>query len=121
MAIKANLTLDQGTDFSAVIDLTDTDGNPYNLLGFTVASQMRKNYASRTAFEFTTQSSGATGRISLSMPNTVTQDIDPGRYLYDVEITSSGGTITRVVEGVVTVNPGITRVIEVANNDPDGV
>jgi hypothetical protein len=34
----------------------------------------------------------------------------PGRYLYDVEITSSSGTKTRVVEGIVTVNPEITQI-----------
>jgi hypothetical protein len=35
--------------------------------------------------------------------------MEPGRYLYDVEITSSEGEVSRVVEGVVTVTPGITR------------
>lgn len=110
MAIKANLTMDQGSDFSAVIDLTDAAGNVYNLVGFTTAAQMRKNYASTTAYTFNAQTSGATGRISLTLDNTVTNDIEPGRYMYDVEITSGGGAKTRVVEGIVTVNPGITRV-----------
>ena len=30
------------------------------------------------------------------------------RYLYDVVVTSSGGTKTRVIEGIVTINAGIT-------------
>jgi len=34
----------------------------------------------------------------------------PGRYLYDVEITkTSTSEKTRVVEGQVTINPGITQ------------
>jgi hypothetical protein len=32
-----------------------------------------------------------------------------GRYVYDVEITSSGGTVSRVIEGQVEVMPGVTR------------
>jgi hypothetical protein len=111
MAIKANLVLDQGADFSALIDLTDANGAPYNLVGHTVASQMRKNYASATAAAtFICTHNGEIGQINLALPNAQTNDIEPGRYMYDVEITSAGGSTTRVVEGIVTVTPGITRV-----------
>lgn len=110
MAIKANLIIDQGTDFSATIDLLDVSDNAFDLTGYTTAGQMRKNYASETAYDFTITHNGELGQLFLSMDNTLTNTLDPGRYLYDVEITSSGGTVTRVVEGVVTVKPGITRV-----------
>lgn len=109
MAIKANLVLDQGTDFSAVIDLTDSDNNVYDLTGHTVASQMRKNYASASAITFTASHNSAQGQISLALSSTLTSDIEPGRYMYDVEITTPGGSTTRVVQGIVTVSPGITR------------
>jgi hypothetical protein len=42
------------------------------------------------------------------MTNAVTSGLEPGRYLYDVEITDTTN-ITRVVEGTVTVTPGMTR------------
>jgi len=32
-----------------------------------------------------------------------------GRYLYDVEMTSSGGTVTRILEGQIEVIAGVTR------------
>ena len=111
MAIKANIVIDQGTDFSAVIDLVDQDGVVYNLTGYTVAAQLRKNYASSTAYTFTASHNTTGGIISLSLTNTTTAALEPGRYLYDVEITlTSSGVITRVVEGVATVTPGMTRV-----------
>jgi|TARA_R110000796_G_scaffold121971_3_gene236235 hypothetical protein len=110
MAIKANLVMDQGSDFSAVIDLSDSAGAVYNLIGYSAAAQMRKNYASTTAYTFITITSGITGRVSLTLGNEITNDIEPGRYMYDVEITSASGNKNRVVEGIVTVNPGITRV-----------
>ena len=110
MAIKADIVVDQGTDFSAIIDVADTVGSVFNLTGYTVAAQMRKSYASTVAITFETNHNNELGQITLSLSNSVTQDISPGRYLYDVEITSSGGTIIRVVEGIVTVTPGITRI-----------
>jgi hypothetical protein len=33
-----------------------------------------------------------------------------GRYLYDVEMTSSGGAKTRVLEGQVEITPGVTQI-----------
>lgn len=111
MAIKANLVIDQGTDFSATIDVTDLDGETaFNLTGYTVAAQMRKNYASSSAITFTTSHNNELGQIDLVLSSSQTVDIEPGRYLYDVEMTSPANEITRVVEGIVTVTPGMTRI-----------
>jgi hypothetical protein len=110
MAIKANLIIDQGTDFSAVIDVTDTSDNAFNLTGYSVAGQMRKNYASSAATTFVASQNGTSGQIALSLSSSETADLEPGRYLYDVEIRSAANTVTRVVEGIVTVTPGITRI-----------
>ena len=110
MAIKANLVIDQGSTFTATIDLTDPAGNVFNLTGYTVAAQMRKNYTSSSAVTFVASHSAGTGKIDLSLSATTTNTLSPGRYLYDVEITSPGGGVTRVVEGIVTVTPGITRI-----------
>ncbi len=110
MAIKANLVIDQGNDFAAGIDLVDADGAVYNLTGYTAAAQMRKNYASSSATSFGASHNSNGGKITLTLSHTVTETLEPGRYLYDVEITSVGGVKTRVVEGIVTVTPGITRV-----------
>lgn len=110
MAIKANLVVDQGANFSASIDLTDASDVIFNLTGYTVAAQMRKNYTSSVATTFTASHNNTGGKITLVLSSATTAVIEPGRYLYDVEITSSGGTITRVVEGIVTVTPGMTRI-----------
>lgn len=110
MAIKANLVIDQGTTFSAVIDVADANGANFDLTGYVVAAQMRKNYTSTAATTFIATHSGALGQITLALTAATTADVEPGRYLYDVEITSPGGSITRVVEGIVTVTPGITRI-----------
>jgi len=110
MAIISNITIDQGSTFIADVDVVDSDGNAVNLTGYTVAGQMRKSYSSTTATDFTasvTNISGGTVRISLTA--TQTNTLKAGRYVYDVEITSSGGQVTRVIEGQVEVTPGVTR------------
>lgn len=109
MAIKANIEIDQGTDFYASIDLIDEDGI-YDLANHTVAAQMRKNYASQTAIDFDVTINEDFGRILLGLSRSVTETLEPGRYLYDVEITNNlTDRRARAVEGIATVTPGITR------------
>lgn len=109
MATKANLIIDQGATFNTVITLTDSDGNPIPLTGYTGAAQMRKHYTSSTAHNFTVALGGDAGTITLGMSANVTANVVAGRYLYDVEITDTDGLVSRVFEGIVTVNPNITR------------
>lgn len=109
MATKANLSIDQGATFTTVVTLTDNDGNVIDISGYTGAAQMRKHYTSSTAKTFTVQLGGASGTITLSMSANTTANIEAGRYLYDVELTDVSGIVSRVFEGIVTVNPNITR------------
>jgi len=109
MALKANIVIDQGTDFQALIDIEDPDGQPFDLQYYEAAAQMRKSYASTTAYDFVCYHNDEGGQITLQMPKAITKDLEPGRYLYDIEITTVLDVTTRVVEGIVTVTPGITR------------
>ena len=110
MAIVSNLTVDQGTTFSANIDVSDESGNAQNLTGYSVAGQIRKSYDSSSYTAFTASvTNAAQGTINIQLTPTVTNGLTAGRYVYDVEITSSGGVVTRVLEGQVEVTPGVTR------------
>ena len=110
MAIVSNLTVDQGATFNAQIDITDDSGNAQNLSGYSVAGQIRKTYDSTTFTAFSASVSNATGgTITISLTATQTNSLAAGRYVYDVEITSGGGVVTRVLEGQVEVTPGVTR------------
>jgi hypothetical protein len=108
MAIKANLTIDQGTDYSTSITLTDDDDNVVTLAGYTANAQIRKTYSSSNSVSFSTEITEAQGVITLSLTDTQTANITPGRYVYDVILTV-GTTTTRIVEGIVTVTPRVTR------------
>lgn len=109
MAIYSNLIIDQGSAFTSTVTVTDSDGNVVNLNGYTYAGKIKKNYESSTAVSFATPTTpGTNGQIQITLTDTVTKAMEPGRYVYDVEITSAGGVTTRVVEGQVEVTPGVT-------------
>ena len=88
--------------------MTDDNGDPINLSGFTANSEMRKWYTSRKSIPFITSINTTSGIISLSLDANTTSCLTPGRYVYDLEINNSG-IISRVVEGIVTVTPALTR------------
>jgi len=109
MATKANIIIDQGTTFSTDIYLTDDNGVAIDLTGYTGASKMRKHYTSSNAQSFTVSLNVSSGAVTLSLTSANTGDLVAGRYIYDVELTSSSNTVSRIVEGVVTVTPQVTR------------
>lgn len=111
MATITNLYIDAGADYSIIVTANQGNGDPLNLTGYTVKSQVRKSYASPTAYDFTASIFAATsGKIRLSMTATQTSAIKPGRYLYDVEITSAIGEKRRVLEGIIIITPEITQI-----------
>ena len=110
MASIANLYIDQGTDYSITVDVTDSAGDVQNLSGYTASAQMRKTYSSSTiAGTFTTSISENTGQVTISLTDTQTSGIEAGRYVYDLLVTSAGGVTTRVIEGQAVITPGVTR------------
>lgn len=110
MAGFAELTLEQGASYSTTVTVNDATGSPTNLTGYTCASQIRKSYYSSTANSFTVVvSNAANGEITMSMTAANTANLSPGRYVYDLLITSPASVKTRVVEGIVTVLGSVTR------------
>lgn len=111
MAAKANIVIDQGTDFSTTITVTDDAGDVVDLTGYTASGQIRKHYTSNTAYNFTTSFSTprSDGLLTISLGRITTANIASGRYVYDVEITDSANTRSRLVEGIATITPEVTR------------
>jgi hypothetical protein len=111
MATISNLYVDAGSTYSNIITVSASNGQALDLTGFTVASQMRKSYGSTTVYNFTSSIyNAALGKVRLQLTDTQSQAIPAGRWLYDVEIRSPSGAVTRVVEGIITVNPQITQI-----------
>jgi hypothetical protein len=109
MATKANLVIDQGTTYTTDLNLTDENGDPLNLAGYSANSQIRKHYTSSNSVVFSTSINAVAGIITLSLTANQTANIVSGRYVYDVELTDASNSVSRIVEGIVTVTPQVTR------------
>ncbi len=107
----SNLVVNTGATFGQTFTLEDSGSNSVlNLSGYTVRAQMRKHPGS-TSY---TDLNGAVlnvneGTVKVGLTTTQTTALKSGRYVYDVLITDSGNTVTRVVEGSVLVRQGVTQ------------
>jgi hypothetical protein len=76
--------------------------------------QVRDSYDSHTAVLNLTSGSGITlggtaGSIILEATATTTAGVPSGQYVYDLELVTGGGYVTRLLEGNFTVDPEVTR------------
>ena len=106
-----NITVNTGENFYRDFYLDNIDGTPLDLTGYTGKSEVRKHPDSvGAATTFTLSFVDRTnGQFRLSLDRYVTEKIKPGRYVYDVKLTTSGGTVTKAVEGAALVRAGVTR------------
>lgn len=108
MATKVNLVVDQGTTFTTSITFNDENGNTINFSTYSGAAQMRKHFTSSNSVAFSV-SLTSNGVVSLSLTANQTANLVAGRYVYDLEVTDASNQISRLIEGIVTVTPNVTR------------
>lgn len=111
MAAISNLVIDQGTTYSLTINVADATGAAVNLTGYTLRAQLRKSYGATSYTSFTT-SAGADptdGELTISLTDAQTSALKSGRYVYDIEIVDTSSVVTRVLEGIVTITPEVTK------------
>ena len=107
MATKANLVIDQGSTFASSIDILDDNDEPVDLSNYTARGQIRKHYTSSNSVSFTTTLSN--GSLVISLTANQTANIVAGRYVYDLELVDPANTVVRILEGIVTITPEVTR------------
>ena len=118
-----NMLCQQGSSFGRVIALeqprTPTEANPaeyepYTLTNHTARMQVRRTIESATPLiTLTTENgrislNGASGLINLSISAVDTAAITSSG-VYDLEIISSNGLVSRVIQGTFTLSPEVTR------------
>ena len=114
----SNLALTTDSDFSQIFTLENAETNsPTYLTGFTIASSIRKHPAAKRGEGFeATIINAAAGKIRLGMSGIKSRQLADegffrtGRYVYDVVVTDSASERTKVLEGTVLVNIGVTKI-----------
>ncbi len=105
---SVNIVIAQGVDFSEVFTSTESDGTFSNLSGYTGQAELKKHPSSTTSYSFFLTITGSTGEVIITMNAATTSTIQPGRYYYDIVLTSQSGAKSRMVEGMALVTAGIT-------------
>lgn len=120
-----NLTCEQGADFLRSIilkypDANDPTGSTYlnfDLAGYTARMQVRRTVESSTTMvSLTTDVGGGIaiepastkGEIRVTMSAATTAALD-SNGVYDLEIISGSGTVSRVIQGTFTLDLEVTR------------
>ena len=105
-----NLIINVGEDFTDDLELFSADGTGVvDLTNFTAQSQLRKHPDSTKFVGIAVSiTSPEEGKINISIADTVTSGIKPGRHVYDVLLTRPGGDKIIGVEGTALVRPGIS-------------
>jgi len=103
-----NITIPQGSDFSETFVSTESDGSLSNLTGYTGLAKLKKHPGATNSTSFTVTITSGIGEVGIAMTSGVTVGLNPGRYYYDVRLTSPSGAVSRLVEGMAIVTAGIT-------------
>lgn len=119
-AAKYNMVVNQGEDFVMQITIKDQSGVPVSLVGSTFEGQLRSKYDSNVvAASFSFELGSDPGTLLVKMSNAVTAAIPTEaattankrpltEFIYDIEQTKAG-VKTRILEGIVSVSPNVTR------------
>ena len=121
-AAKYTLSIEQGTTIN--IDLlykTSGSNTPVDLSGHSARMQIKSNYADNKPRTFLTLSSslnadntgltlgGTSGSINIYISAVSSSTLNFDSAFYDLEITTSTGEVTRLLEGPVKLSREVTR------------
>jgi hypothetical protein len=109
-----NLTIEQGATFRLLVEWLD-GSNPVDLTDFSARMQIRPYAASDEVF--ITLDTGSNGGITIEsdwvilieIPAEDTALLDEYCGVYDLELESLTGVVTRLLQGSVTISPEVTR------------
>jgi hypothetical protein len=124
-AAVADYTIEQGATWEQDVWWEDSDGNPIDLTGYTARMQARAALPDvGTLVDLTTANGGivltpAEGKLTLIMTAAQTAALNwpsgrhaPGSGVYQLELESPTGFVTRLLKGTLTLDPEVTHPVE---------
>lgn len=122
------LTIEQGTTTDLLLEWKDSNGEPVDLTGYIARMQIRPSVDSSTKYlditsvtasdgtglNLTPQSGSFTlpktsGSIGLFISAQTSSNLSFSEGVYDIELQSSTGVVTRLLEGLVKLSKEVTR------------
>ena len=95
------------------IAITDDAGSPVDLTGATVYFTMKKNIDDPDPGDLqkaiTTHTDPTQGKTQIKLDSSDTDNIDPGKYFYDFQVTLANGDKITIESGILEVLADVTR------------
>ncbi len=109
-----DITIEQGATFTLSATWKDSTGTPVNLTGYSARMQVRPNYESEEVLASLISPTditlgGALGTILATISATATQLLTIQEGVYDLELQSAGGVVTRLLQGKAIISREVTR------------
>lgn len=106
-------TMEQGATFKRTLSYKDSNGAAVDLSGYIVRGMLRRNYGDASpaldmASMLSIGSPASGGVINWVVPAASTDTLN-GSYVFDIEIQSGGGEVTRLIQGEMIIIPEVTR------------
>lgn len=124
-AAKHDLYIEQGATYRRRLVFREADeldengevvpGQPIDLSGYSARMQVRRTQQGAVAIALNSTLDGGLhidgplGQIDIHMTDEQTDVLTPKTALYDIEIESPTGDVTRLMQGKITVDPNITQ------------
>lgn len=116
-AANHDFEVEQGATWRRTLEYRTPAGTPFVLTGWTARMQVRSRGAASTALpllDLTTANGaivvdGPAGTATVTITATQTSSLPPGRAVYDLELVSPTGEVTRLIEGSLLVDQNVTR------------
>ena len=113
MAGTHNIVADQGATFHLNFTIK-IDGVPWNLSSYAIRMQVRSDVNTAVKLLDLSKANGditadSLGQVGVTVSATEMTAIPSGRHVYDIEVQSAGGEVTRILEGRFAVRAEVTQ------------
>ena len=104
-----NITIKKGTDFSRSFAVSESQ-IATDITGYTFEGTLKERYTSTdsVSFTMTTIQPPEQGIFQASLTDTITSQMDPGTWVYDIVMTTDSGDKIRILEGNAFISQGVT-------------
>jgi hypothetical protein len=111
-AANYDLYIEQGATYSQEFVWKDSEGTPIDLSTYTSRMQVRQVKTENIILNLTNTSGmtlGDDGSIKIEVSATATSALPTLSARYDLELQSTDGTVTRLLQGEVVISAEVTR------------
>lgn len=103
----SDIIINKSTYFEVTFDVTNEDGTIPSLVGATSLAKIRKYPSSPTYTAFNTYINTSYSTITLSLTESMTATLTPGRNYFDILVIQAGKTI-KIIKGTMIVEETVS-------------